>query len=446
MLPAAAFALTLLVATVAAFAATIDELPLIEEPESIQLPVDFDQLDFYLITVDVGDQVWNNFGHTALRVIDRNTGSDLVFNWGLFDTSAGLVPFMVNFMRGIMDYQLGVFPPAWEFARYEQEQRTVWQDRINLTRSQKETLYKRLAWNLRDENIVYSYDYFDDNCTTRVRDYLDEALQGQIERDRRALTPVSYREEVRSHYASIPLISVSLDILMNQGIDQRLNQWQRMFLPLELRRQLLNLPSAVFANGQRLTLLSDSERLTEFPSPPGYANAYYFVLVLYLPLLLLLANIGKVPLSSFSSQPGFMLRTPAFSYRVLGLTGCLLALISGIYGLIMLLAWLFSAHTDLHANINLLLFWPTDLLGLVISVRWLLRGQAVRIGMGMNQWLSLYLGARVLAILLYLLLGISGLFAQDTTAVMLYCAPLMLLFTLIAWMTGLKPVRTIRFS
>ncbi|MDT8427537.1 MAG: DUF4105 domain-containing protein [Pseudomonadales bacterium] len=446
MLAAAAFALGYLAATATAFAATVDELPLIDEPESIQLPGDWDHLDFYLITVDVGDQVWNNFGHTALRVIDRNTDSDMLFNWGLFDTSAGLVPFVLNFMRGIMDYQLGVFPPEWELARYQQEQRTVWQDRINLSRSQKETLYRRLAWNLRDENIVYSYDYFDDNCTTRVRDYLDEALQGQIERKHRALTQVSYREEVRSHYASIPLISVSLDILMNQGIDQRLNQWQQMFLPLELRRHLLTMPSAVFENGQRLPLLSDSERLTEFPSPQGFLDGYYFVAVLYLPLLLLLLSIGKQPLTSLSSQPGFTLRAPALNYRLLGLVGCLLALASGIYGLIMLLAWLFSAHADLHANINLLLFWPTDLLGLAISLRWLLRGQAARISMGLNQWASIYLGLRIMSILIYLLLGVSGLLAQNTGAVMLYCAPLMLLYTTIAWMTGLKPVRTFRFS
>src|SRR5690606_25638177 len=150
------------------------------------------RVTFYLITVDTGNHIWDNFGHTALRMVDEQTDTDLLFNWGLFDTTGGYLAFTARFMRGIMDYRLGVAPPAWELGRYRQEERTVWQDRINLTASQKETLYRRLAWNLQPENIVYAYDYFFDNCTTRVRDYLDEALRGGIADQSRAQSSLTF--------------------------------------------------------------------------------------------------------------------------------------------------------------------------------------------------------------------------------------------------------------
>ena len=156
---------------------TAQDLPVIDDLSSIRLPADWNRVQFFLITVDVGNRLWDNFGHTALRMVDENSDTDIVFNWGLFDTSVGYLRFGANFARGVMEYQLGVSPPHWELSRYQGEARTVWQDRITLTNAQKLQLYQRLSWNLRPENIVYSYDYFFDNCTTRVRDYLNEALK-----------------------------------------------------------------------------------------------------------------------------------------------------------------------------------------------------------------------------------------------------------------------------
>ena len=153
----------------------------IESPDQYSLPADMDGVHFYLITVDVGNKVWDNFGHTALRVIDENTNTDVVFNWGVFRINGGPVSFSYNFFKGIMNYELGTQSPSQEFAMYRSQERSVWQDRINLTNPQKEILYRRLLWNMQPENIIYPYQYFFDNCTTRVRDYLNEALSSTIE-------------------------------------------------------------------------------------------------------------------------------------------------------------------------------------------------------------------------------------------------------------------------
>ena len=112
------------------------------------MPSDLRSVHFYLISVDVGDMVWDNFGHTALRVFDEANGTDTVYNWGGFDTSGGVVAFSWNFFKGIMNYQMSTQSPSQEFSMYRAQQRTLWQDKLNLSNPQKEILYRRLLWNM----------------------------------------------------------------------------------------------------------------------------------------------------------------------------------------------------------------------------------------------------------------------------------------------------------
>jgi len=422
-------------------------LPPIENIELIRLPEDFDRVNFYLITVDVGNALWNNFGHTALRVVDEESNTDLIFNWGLFDTSVGYVTFAVNFLRGIMAYELGVSPPGWELRTYEREQRTVWQERINLNKAQKEILYKRLAWNLREENISYDYHYFFDNCTTRVRDYLNEALQGEIASQHQSLVPATFRDEVRAYYASLPPIAVSLDVLLNSFVDRRMTEWEHMFLPLQLRNRLMDHPSSSYENGQRLNLLDDSMILMQYAPPPSRLYGYYYVaLLLLLPLLYLLFNLRRISISSFSSSPGYTLKVPGINFRLLGLAGLVIALASGIYGLMMVFGWGFSGHQVMYHNINLLLFWPTDMLGLVMAVRWLLSGKAIQINSSKYTLIGFYLFAHVLAALVYVIAGVTGLVDQQLNSIIIFVVPVLLIFTTLVWSAGLHPVRNIRFK
>lgn len=421
-------------------------LPVIEQRQSIPVPTDPDQLSFHLLTVDVGDHLWDNFGHTALRVVDSANDTDLVFNWGLFDTSGGMVPFAWRFAQGIMEYQLGVVPSEWELARYQREQRTVWQERINLTDEQKIRLYRRLAWNLREENRSYSYHYFNDNCTTRVRDYLDEALGGALFEQSRGQVSSTWRDEVRSHYRSLPPVAVGLDVLLNAQVDERMTRWEVLFLPLELRQRLQAIDSSVVEGGRTLPLLSDTEVLMEFEPPPDRGNGYHYLAALLVPLGLLTLTVRRIPISSFSSARGYRLAAAGVSYRLLGLIGLLLCLFSGLLGSAMVFAWLASSHEVLHANINLLLFWPTDLLLLGYALRWLLTGAPITASTHKLQWVVAYLMLHGLAGLVYLFLGVTGLVEQRTGALLLYVLPVLLLFAVIVGLAGFRAVRPIRFS
>ena len=420
-------------------------LPL-DDPASIPVPTDLSRVQFHLLTVDVGDHVWDNFGHTALRVVDESTGTDLVFNWGLFDTSGGLLPFGWRFFRGEMRYRLGVVPTGWELSRYEREQRSVWQDRLNLTDDQKARLYRRLAWNLRDANIAYDYDYFRDNCTTRVRDYLDEALGGALSEAIGGRAGETWRDEVRQHYRSLPPVAMTLDVWLNGQVDEPMSRWQQMFLPMELREGLLRVESDVRQDDETLPLLSRGEQLLRFESPPDRGNGYHFMAGLLLPLGLLALTVRRVPLSSFGSTPGYRLAAGALTYRLLGLVGLVLGLFSGLTGLVLTVGWWMSSHEVLQANWNLLLFWPTDLFLLGAALRWLLTGRAIQTTTGWHQWIVTYLVLHGLAGLVYLFVAITGLTGQHLGSTVLYILPVLPVFAVIVALAGYRSVRPIRFG
>ncbi len=407
------------------------------------LPTDFSRVHFYLITVDVGDNVWDNFGHTALRVVDETSGIDQVYNWGLFDTTGGLVQFGFDFFKGIMNYQLGVRSPGAEFAMYRQQERTVWQDYINLNNRQKETLYRRLLWNLQPENIVYAYDYFTDNCTTRVRDYLNEALNGRISSATGTLTTNTYRDLVKFHYRSLPLVEFSLDLLMNGNIDRRISQWEEMFLPLSLRARLASLTSDLAVEGQRKPLLSDATVIMSFSPPAEDSNPYYVAAsILLVPAILLFFLLRKVSMSYFATHSRITLKAPGLSFRLLGIVGLAVSLFSGIYGCLMLGGWFFSGHEDLYQNLNLLLCWPADLLGVFVAGRWLLLARPWPLTHNSAPFINYYMLARLASLVIYVVVAGFGLSAQSVQPLLLTVAPGLILLVILIWIVGFEPAKS----
>ncbi len=411
-------------------------------PQDYPLPSDMSGVHFYLITVDVGDSVWDNFGHTALRVYDENSDTDLVFNWGVFDISGGVVGFSFNFFKGIMNYRLATNPPSREFDMYRAQQRTVWQDRINLTNPQKERLFRRLMWNVEEANREYAYQYYFDNCTTRVRDYLDEALAGAISSAYTGTTNETFRDQVKTHYASTELIAFSLDVLMNSNIDRQVTEWESMYLPLVFRERLANLPSDVAENGQRIPLLSDQQIVMEFPAPTIESDAYRIASVgLLAPVLFLMLMLKRIPMSYFATHSRIGFKAAGINFRILGLLGIVTGLFAGIYGTLMLGSWFISDHLDTHHNVNLLLFWPTDLLGVIVGLRWFFLCKPWPMTNNSAPFINYYLLAHLLAMLVYAAIAILELSDQVLDSLLVNVVPGFFLFTVLIWVVGFQPAK-----
>src|SRR5665648_948382 len=132
-----------------------------------------DSTDVYLLTCAPGTESYSIYGHTALRIVIRGQNFDRVYNWGIFDFSTP--NFTFRFAKGKLDYMLGAYEYKDFLNEYLSEGRSVWSQKLNLTVPEKEKLFELINENLKPENIKYRYDFFFDNCATRIRDIVEKA-------------------------------------------------------------------------------------------------------------------------------------------------------------------------------------------------------------------------------------------------------------------------------
>ena len=188
-------------------------------------------------------------------------------------------------------------------------------------------------------------------------------------------------------------------------------------------------------------LLSDPQLIMEF-SPPMVATDGYRVasFTLLVPVFILFLMLKKIPMSYYATHSRIGLKVAGLNFRILGLLGLLTAIFSGVYGTLMLGSWFVSDHLDLHHNTNLLLFWPTDLLGVVVGLRWLLYCKPWPLTHNNAPFINYYLLAHVVSMVVYVGIWVLGLSAQYLDNIVLYVLPGFLSFTILIWLVGFEPV------
>ncbi|MGB0432609.1 MAG: DUF4105 domain-containing protein, partial [Bacteroidia bacterium] len=125
-----------------------------------------------VITCAPGNLIYECFGHTAIRVNDPEQQYDLVFNYGIFEFNKP--NFELNFAKGYLEYKLGVGRFSRFVPIYTRDNRTITEQVLNLDSTQKQKLFNFLIWNEKPENRYYFYDYFFNNCATKIRDVIEQ--------------------------------------------------------------------------------------------------------------------------------------------------------------------------------------------------------------------------------------------------------------------------------
>ena len=136
-------------------------------------------LTVYLLTFGWGNEVWERFGHNAIWIKDRTRGTDTTYNWGMF--SFDEPHFLTRFLTGDTRYWMQAFDLDTMLAEYKRRNRSVLAQELNLTPAQRLKLQQFVQWNELPQNKFYRYDYYRDNCSTRLRDALDHAVGGQLQ-------------------------------------------------------------------------------------------------------------------------------------------------------------------------------------------------------------------------------------------------------------------------
>ena len=370
--------------------------------------------DVYLVTIGLGKQLYARYGHTVLRIIDHDTGADYNFNWGIFDYQSQLA-FGFVFFKGILTYRLGSSPYKRMHNHYTlRENRSMSQNKVNLTERQKAELFQIIATNLRPENLTYHYQYFFDNCATIIRNYLDQVLHGKIkETYAEQMSEQTFRHYVRANLNHPPIIVFGLDMVMNSRIDHPLSKWQEMFYPLKLQQYLSELQAVDDTGNFTGTPLLSVEEIIYSGAPWLSSQINSFVVFSGVALLLLLIS---------------WLLYQRFNVRLLyTLLLMLWGLFATLLSILMIVSWCYSEHLDLHHNANLWLFWPTDIIFCWVAVKTLRRRYFC-----WPRLLREYCLAHIGALLLLFCLRVVGIIEQNVDAVLFYIVPLLLVFTIMS--------------
>ncbi|TCV94938.1 uncharacterized protein DUF4105 [Luteibacter rhizovicinus] len=343
-------------------------------------------LEVSLLTYGPGAIYWERFGHDAIELKDTVSGEAVAFNYGVFDFDES--GFFVNFARGRMSYRMDAESTESDVSFYSGEGRKVTRQRLNLDDAQKTKLRHFLFWNIQPENARYNYDYYADNCTTRVRDALNDALDGALGPPLHERTGgMTYREQTARLMSNAPALMLAMDLGLGPYADQPMNAWKESFLPMVLEDEFrtIKLP-----NGQ--PLVQDEQVLApnRLDPPPEQAPDLRWP-------LLLAGLLLAVPLI----LPAF---TRSRAARIAFVTaGTVFTVFTGIAGVVMILLWAVTLHHSAWANANLLLYQP--LAFLLLPAIWRMRRVDGRVGSFARRILLLSVAAAVIALLAHLIPG-----------------------------------------
>ncbi|MDZ4675470.1 MAG: DUF4105 domain-containing protein [Gemmatimonadota bacterium] len=340
-----------------------------------------------LVTIGPGGAVWERFGHNMLRVRGGEEQLDRVWDWGRF--SFDTERFFVRFAQGDLRYWMQGADGEGVVGWYANTGRTVAEQRLALSPAQAGQLLEFLRWNDTDEHRYYQYHYYNDNCSTRIRDALDAVLGGALRaRTDTVVTRWSYREATKRLNQHNPILYFGLTTLLASSTDKKMTGWEEMFLPGGLAHWVRELTVIGPDGGTRPLVEAETVIAAggSFPIPGEPSRWWPGFLVLGVLIGGLLTATGR------SRSGARRLFLPAAVLYALG---------AGVLGLVMALLWVVSGHEVAWRNENL---WQFNLvaLALVPMLPAAMRGGGPRAGAALSL-ARIIVGCSVLGVLLKLL-------------------------------------------
>ena len=312
-------------------------------------------LTIYLVTMGNGTRIWERFGHNAIRIVDATNRTDSVYNWGTFDFAQP--HFLRRFMTGNTLYWMQGDDMPRTLEVYQYTNRSVWAQELDLTPAERLAVRDFIVWNARPENRYYRYDYYLDNCSTRVRDLIDRVVGGQVKQAMAShLTNTTYRFHTQRSFQFDPAVALGTNIGLGEVADRRINEWEESFLPGRLMDHIRDVRIRD-SNGAVHPLVKAEQQLFRANGPPEPRQppdemvrnlAIGLAVAVLLGVLARGASAGKR-----AARIGFA--TLATIWTAL----------NGILGIILIVGWTATRHVFMARNENLLQF---DVLSLALAV------------------------------------------------------------------------------
>ena len=299
------------------------------------------EAEISVLTVGPGPSLNDAFGHNGFRIQDPTFGIDLVFNYGVYDF--GAPNFYLKFARGKLDYLIGLDYYQDFFTFYKGQNRSIKEQVLNLSQGEKQSLFDFLVENFKPENRRYLYDFFYDNCATRIRDVVEQNTENTITfKTTEEFEAKTFRGLIYEHVSKNTWGSFGIDLALGSVIDKEATPYEHMFLPNYIHQFFEN---AEYENGQSLVESSTTifEPSNEEESGTFFLSPMFIISVLS--IIIIIITYKNWIRGIRSKWLDFMLFT-----------------FTGLVGLILLLLWFATDHTATAFNYNLLWAFPLNII------------------------------------------------------------------------------------
>lgn len=312
-----------------------------------------DSIEISLLTCGPFDQIYALYGHTGLRINDMASGQDIVANWGIFDMTQSF--FAVKFAFGITDYRMA-FETMGEFVyRYHYYGTYITEQVLNLSAKEKQQVLDAVNENAKPENLYYRYNYFYDNCTTRVRDIIAASVDGKVEYPE-ARENVSFRTLIHEWNDGHHWEAWGNDFLLGLKADKPTTKSEQQFLP-DVLREDFDHAFIIAPDGTRKPMVKEVRYPIPMDAARDHALGFWNTWAKpYVCLIILVVLIAAVMLYEMEKKVLFW-QLDAALFTVLGIIG------------LILFAMIFSQHPTVSLNLQILVFNPLYLLFVVPMIK-----------------------------------------------------------------------------
>ncbi|HEX2676240.1 MAG TPA: DUF4105 domain-containing protein, partial [Polyangiales bacterium] len=194
-----------------------------------------DDLEVALVTFGPGDDVHQYFGHNALLVQDPHRHMGTLYNFGMFGFGPDMLP---RYLKGQLLFWTAATPIQATFANYAEDNRSIRIQELDLSPARRRHLADRLEWYVQPEHSHYRYHHYFNNCSTKLRDLINEALGGQLLKTYSGRGLFTFRGDTRRYTEHDPVIYFLLMLWMNDSMEKPIRRYDEAFLPGELEKQV----------------------------------------------------------------------------------------------------------------------------------------------------------------------------------------------------------------
>ncbi len=369
-----------------------------------------ENLEVRLLIIGQGDPVYSSWGHIGLAIKNEKNNMDIFFDFGNFVPAKD--EFVKNFAYGRMLYEANAIQTERYISYQKYLNRNITEYTLNLSAENKLKMYNDLSNIVLPENRYYLYHNYNDNCSTRIRDYIDIAIGGQLKDATDVKNGSTYRKSFLKFFSYKKVPGYMLSILQGPNIDREITTWQEMYLPESLENAIKDLKYED-SNGNMVPLVASREIVYKADGrkelPESFSPPYLIVIIISILLSCLILFLN------FKSRKGN--RIP-FS-----IVNILFGLVFGLLGSVLLFLAVLTDHNYSFYNLNLFMINPLALFSIPAAILFWIKG---------DKWrgkLDIIWSVQLLSTIIMVLIKVCTPVKQSNLLEIILILPILLAFT-----------------